>query len=215
MITIVVGDRRRFSRRLLHTLSVPDDFSILGQARDGYELIRQVEQHKPDIVLLDCNLPYFNCFRAVSVLKSRSPETGVIILSGDDRHKLKPEEIFCRQIAGYISRDCKMDLLCNAIRTVYHGAWLISPRLAEQPNEVLTPACAISSSVSPTELEIMGRVSQGYSTREIAGQLRLSKGTVRNYISAILQKIGLKDRTQMAIFAIQHGIGAGPAAESL
>lgn len=208
MITIVLGDRRCLPRRLLHTLSVPDDFSILAQARDGYELIRQVEQYKPDIALLDYNLPYFNCFRAVSVLKSRSPETGVIILSGGDRHKLKMEEIFCSQIAGYISRDCEMDLLFNAIRTVYHGAWLISPRLAEQANRVSAPACAINSSVSPTELEIMGRVGQGYSTREIAGQLRLSKGTVRNYISAILQKIGLKDRTQMAIFAIQHGLAS-------
>ncbi|MDR1388352.1 MAG: response regulator transcription factor [Treponema sp.] len=206
MISIVLADSQFVSlSQLVHNVSAAGDFSVLGQAKDGYELLRLVEKFKPDIVLLDYNLLFFNCFRAVSVLKRCSPETGVIILT--DGEKRKMEYIFYHRIAGYISRDCNNGLLYNAIRTVYYGGWLISPHLAESNDAVPVEDETMEYSVSRTELEIMGRVAQGCSTREIADHLLLSVGTIRNYISAILQKIGLKDRTQMAIFALQHGLG--------
>jgi DNA-binding NarL/FixJ family response regulator len=214
MIKIVLVDSQEEHRRSLFTcLSCQKDFFLAGLGKDGYEAIRLVEMYKPDIALLELELPLINGIKAAFLLKHRAPSTSVIILSSGGNHR-NILRAFSSCIAGYISKATSPELLNDAIRVVYHGGKLISSEIADQLSRSFTAGifpgeprkAIVPISISYTELEIMGRIGRGLSNREIAEQLSLREGTVRNYISALLQKIGLHDRTQIAIYALRHDL---------
>ncbi|GHV85201.1 DNA-binding response regulator [Spirochaetia bacterium] len=237
MIQIVIIDSQKEGQEYLRAyLSSQNDFNIVGIGSSGYEAIRLVETHKPDIVLMD-NLPLGSGVKTASLIKSRSPGTS-IILNGKERRIFTG---FFNGISGYVTTS-NPELLYHAIRAVYHGGCLIAPESAagfyhiaakltgivlksrgehrtasfnavvvgknspeeiklEKPKSVTLPA-----TISSSEMQIMGFVGQGYTNKEIAKKLYLTEGTIRNYISAVLHKTGLHDRTQVAIYAIKAGL---------
>jgi DNA-binding NarL/FixJ family response regulator len=124
-------------------------------------------------------------------------------------------------IAGYIGRAASPELINFAVRLVYHGGRLITPELANHMAKIASRENSrfsklltgpkweeLPASISRSELEIMDRIGRGLTNREIAKQLSLGEGTVRNYISSVLQKTGLRDRTQVAIYALRHDLSA-------
>jgi DNA-binding NarL/FixJ family response regulator len=145
------------------------------------------------------------------MLNHRSPKTNIIILT-DDNHTAEGFFYGFCGVSGYISKDTSPDLLHDSIRAVYHGGRLFIQGIAEV-NKVISKVSApcwtgknIPESISQKERQIMGFICQGFSNKEIAGILALREGTIRNYVSSLLLKTGLHDRTQIAIYALKAGI---------
>ena len=236
MIRIVIVDSQEGYRNYLYEyLSKQNDFEVAGLGADSYEAIKLVEVHKPNIVLMEMNLPQGDGLKTAALIKYRSPHTSVII-SGDDKER-RIFSAFSSDISGYITKQADSELLCHAIRAVYCGGSLVSPEIVikfrsianNMAGKILksrgelrtaqfgngnqsTGKYSGNSSVerpriiSPSEIQIMGFLGQGCTNREIAEKLHLSEGTIRNYVSSLLQKTGFRDRTQMAIYAIKTGL---------
>jgi DNA-binding NarL/FixJ family response regulator len=216
----IVDSRDECRQELYNTLSCQDDFEIIGLGRDGYEAVRLVDENKPDIVLLDIDLPYADGVKTASLIKSRSPSTGVVVLSDIDDY-FYIFNAFLSGVSCYLSRSPAPDFLSLSIRTVRYGGSLIAPEFAAKANRGFSvfvheyaplyknrlsrERSRLPRNVSHTELRVIGCVGRGLANREIAETLGLREGTVRNCISSVLQKTGLRDRTQLAIFSIKHG----------
>jgi len=236
MIRIVITEgQTEYRKHLYEYLSNQVDFEIAGAGADAYEAIKLVDIHKPDIVLLDMNLPHGDGIKTATLIKCRSPQTSVII-SGDTKER-RVFSIFFSGISGYITKQTSTELLCHAIRAVYYGGSLLSAeivmkirtiavnlvgKILRSRGELRTtqfrgkipdarkypdnPAFELPRTISPSEIQIMGFVGQGNTNKEIAEKLGLTEGTVRNYISSVLQKTGFRDRTQVAIYAVRAGL---------
>jgi DNA-binding NarL/FixJ family response regulator len=218
---ILVDSNKEYRNDLFASLSCQEDFTVAGLGKDGYEAIRLTEQLRPDIVLLEQELPPLNGIKTATMLKCRSPSTAVVILSSGNESRTM-FQAFNNCIAGCIGKAAGFEQLYLAIRLVYHGGRLITPEIAAQmakiasQNSLLKKGEAlpdqkrqeVPASISRSELKIMDSIGRGLTNREIAEQLSLREGTVRNYISSVLQKIGLRDRTQVAIYALQHDLAA-------
>ena len=223
MICVVIVDsQEEYRKHLCDYLSGQKDMEVTGSGADGYEAIKLVDIHKPDIVLMDMNLPQGECVKTAALIKYRSPKTSVII-NGDDEER-QHFSFFSNGVSGYISKNANDELFCHAIRAVYYGGSFISPEiiirfrtiasgLAEDTRKSagFRPvhddfAAELPRTISSSEIQIMSFVGQGYTNKEIAEKLCLTEGTVRNYVSSVLQKTGFRDRTQVAIYAVKAGI---------
>jgi DNA-binding NarL/FixJ family response regulator len=216
MIQVVIIDaqdsERSHSESVLLTQS---DFKIVGKGKDGYDAIRLVENYKPDILLLDINLSYIDGVKAASVLKKRFPRTAIIILTwlDNDIHALNA---LCNGVSGYLLKSTDMKKLVEAIRVVHEGGCHISPHIAAkifphvsqitQKKRSLMQDLFFPVNLTKTELQIICLVGEGLENHEIAEKMTLKTGTIRNYITVILQKTSLRNRTQLAVFAAQNGL---------
>ncbi len=228
MIRIAIVDDQEMVRDSLKILlSAQEDFQVVGMGKDGYDALRLVDGLRPDVLLLDIRMPIMDGVEATATLKAKSPGTAIIILTtfDDDEYVLNAIR---NGASGYLLKSSGMDELAQAIRTVHAGGSLMTPEIAtkafrlfselakerEAPKGGGTQASRLGaddfpSELSRTELTIMTLIGRGLANKEVAAELSLSEGTVRNYISAILQKTGLRDRTQIAIFAVRKGLTEG------
>ncbi|MDR2553307.1 MAG: response regulator transcription factor [Treponema sp.] len=204
MIKIVFIDHQEESRnRICHALSLQQDFILAGLGTDGYHAITMVREINPNVVLLVPDLPAIDGFQLASMLKLAKPFTGIIMLSDVGRALKEITRIHFTSISGYLTKDTSQDLLHLAIRTVYLGGCLIAPKIADQMDKRQTKEEEFPwDKLSETELAVLDCIRKGLTTREIAEQLHRTEGTIRNYISAVLQKTGLHHRIQIAISAI-------------
>jgi DNA-binding NarL/FixJ family response regulator len=184
-------------------LSAQDDFEIAGFGKDGYDALKLSAALKPDIILID--LPGENKDKPglVPMIKRRSPSTAIIILGADDSED-HICEAFSEGASGYVPGAAAGDELCNAVRIAYKGGCYITGDILERTfsrladlaryrniyNRLFLPVKkrAIPSNISRTELRIISCFGQGLSIREIAEQLHLAQGTIRNYVSSIMRK---------------------------
>jgi DNA-binding NarL/FixJ family response regulator len=223
MIKIVIIDSQEIYRdgmRIL--LSAQGDFEVLGVGKDGYEAIKLVDSLKPDIVIIDINLHFIDGAKVIPILKYRSPATAIIILTALDSDESIHTAI-CSGASGYLLKDPEIDNIAEKIRTIHNGGSLMTPEITTKVFRMFSDLAkkrynlsgiyplsemsrSLPSNISKIELRIMGFIGQGLSNREIAQQLCLREGTIRNYISSVLQKTALRDRTQVAIFAIHNGL---------
>jgi len=188
-----------------HYLLFQDDFLLTGQGKDEYEAVTLAKKYQPDVILLD--LPYFDGFRVVPLLKGAVPYVRIIIFTDADTVKWDTYRVYFRYISGYLNRNTSSDLLCQAVRTVYcGGCFLISDLLLEPFLSPQKQTLIIPKNITMNELKIINYISKGFTNQEIAEKLCLTKGTIRNNISSILQKTGLHDRTQIAVYAIKSGL---------
>jgi DNA-binding NarL/FixJ family response regulator len=223
MIRIAIVDDQDIVRESLKILlSTQADFDVVGTGKDGYDALKLVDTFHPDILLLDIRMPIMNGVETTGVIKLRSPNTSIIILTtfDDDEYLLKAIK---NGASGYLLKNSAMDELIKAIRTVYAGGSLMTPEVTSKVfrlfseliknkedegknNNVVYDIGNIPSTLSRTEIDIICHIAKGMANKEIASEMSLSEGTIRNYISSILQKIGLRDRTQIALWAIHHNI---------
>ncbi|AEJ18291.1 response regulator transcription factor [Gracilinema caldarium] len=213
----IVDDQDLVRDSLKILLSAQDDFEVVGIGKDGYEALKLVENYHPDVLLLDIRMPIMDGVEATAMLKTRSPNTSIIILTtfDDDEYVLNAIR---NGASGYLLKSSAMDELAKAIRTVHAGGSLMTPEIAtkafkmfseivkDYPKRIssIKEETTLPCNLNKTELEIISHIGNGLANKEIASMLKLSEGTVRNYISSILQKTGLRDRTQIAIFAVRH-----------
>ena len=213
-IRVLLVDDQRLMRDGLRTLiELETDLDIAGEAGDGLEAITAYRNTGPDIVLMDVQMPNLNGVEATRRIKADFPEANILILTTFDDDEYIFEGLRAGA-SGYLLKDVSGKDLANAIRTVTNGGTLIAPSVARKVVSEfarLKPASAKTTEsllkpLSLREVEILKVLAQGHTNKEIADQLHLAEGTVKNYVTSILQKIGARDRTQAALRARELGI---------
>lgn len=211
MIRVLICDDQAIARHGLQMiLSTADDLKIVGQAQDGEEALTLVGQTQPDLVLMDLKMPRLNGIQATRQIKARFPHVHILVLTTYDAD----EWVFDAVRAGangYLLKDTPPDQLLAAIRNTVEGKTPVDPSVAgklfqgfaKQPAPVAAP---LVEALSEREIEVLKLMAEGLTNAEIGAQIHLSEGTVRNYISTILGKLGAKDRTQAVVTAIRYGL---------
>jgi DNA-binding NarL/FixJ family response regulator len=221
MIRIIIIDAKQDDRKKIHKLlSRHEDFDIQGLGKDGYDAVKLVSSSKPDIAILGVNLDIINGLDVLPLLKRHSPATLVVILASkvDDSQISKA---LGNGIAGFLLKDTDLDGLPAILRDIRFGNYYMNPRVStrifhiffkllggssKQANFISKRVHPLPKEISKTEFQIIGCIGEGRSNQEIAEHLNLTAGTVRNYISSAIHKTGMRDRTQMAIYALRNGL---------
>jgi two-component system, NarL family, response regulator LiaR len=210
-IKVLIVDDHQVVRQGLRTfLELHEDILVVGEAGNGGDAVAMAARFTPDVILMDLVMPVMDGITATSRIKSDHPDTRVIALTSFT----EDDKIFPAIQAGassYLLKDVTPDELVDAIRAVHHGETRLHPdvmrRLVEQVAHQPPIKQAIpSSDLTAREQEVIQLVAQGRSNREIAEALTISEKTVKAHISNILGKLGLNDRTQMAVYAIKNGL---------
>lgn len=203
MIRLVVVDDQTLIRRGMRALLKSDpDLEVVGEASQGDEAIAQVEKHQPDIVLMDIRMPVMDGVAATREICRRFPSSRVLVLTTFDDQDYVAQALQAGA-SGYLLKDTPFEELTQAIRFVHKGYTQIGPGLAKKVLAQSTPIAGSSTSLeelTPREQEILRLIAQGASNREIAQALFISEKTVRNHVTNILGRLGLRDRTQAAIY---------------
>lgn len=213
-IRLLIVDDQRLMREGLHTLlELEPDLEISGEAEDGLAALEQYETLQPDVVLMDIRMPRLDGVEATRRLRLRWPEARVIILTTFDDDAYVFDGLRAGAL-GYLLKDVSGQELAEAIRKVAGGGALIEPSIARK---VLAEFARLAEPARPTleqlpeplserEQEILRLLAKGANNRQIASQLFLAEGTVKNYVSTILDKLAVQDRTQAALRARELGL---------
>lgn len=214
-IKVVLADDQRLLRESLRILlELHKDIQVVGEADDGVKAEALVEQLRPHVVLMDLRMPRRDGVEATRRITARWPEAQVLVLTTYD-----DDELVFRSIeagaSGYLLKDVGSDALAEAIRAAARGESPMQPRVARKVLRKLRAGLMASSPTAPSmpvnialtgrELDVLKLLATGATNPEIAERLALTEGTIRNYVSNILEKTGLHDRTQAALFAVRHG----------
>jgi DNA-binding NarL/FixJ family response regulator len=175
---------------------------VVGEAANGQVAIDMLDQTTPDVVLMDIRMPVMDGVTATAQILSRSPTCKVLVLTTfDDQDYVN--QALQNGASGYLLKDTPFDELTQSIRLVYKGYTQLGPGLSPRlsvESEVQPEDLSLFEQLTPREQEILQQIAQGASNREIADRLYLSEKTVRNHITHILSQLGLRDRTQAAIY---------------
>ena len=215
-IKIMIADDQELIRESLKiVLSANPDMEVIDTVANGREVIRSVRKEKPDVILMDIRMPEMNGVLCTQIIKENYPQIKIIILTtfDDDEYVYNALKFGA---SGYILKGISMTGLVSAIRTVYDGKAMINSDIATKVVRLFSQMAksnyAINvdkrnvEEISKTEWKVIQQVGYGKSNKEIASALKLSEGTVRNNLSSILNKLDLRDRTQLAIWAVQTGV---------
>ncbi len=216
MIKVLIADDQELIRRSLQiVLENRENIKVTDVAENGQEVMQCVRKHLPDVILMDIRMPKMDGVQCTKVIKERYPTVKIIILTtfDDDEYVYNALKYGA---SGYLLKGVSMDELVNAITTVHSGKAMINPDIATKVFKLFSHMAKADYSIqvgkqgvnelTRTEWKIIAQVEYGASNKEIAEILNLSEGTVRNYLSAILNKLELRDRTQLAIWALQTGV---------
>jgi DNA-binding NarL/FixJ family response regulator len=211
---LLVDDQALFCEGLETLLSVHKDIEVIGQASNGQEAVEVATQVCPDVVLMDVRMPILNGVRATRRLKKALPQCRVIVLTTFDDDEYVFDALRAGAV-GYLLKDVPSARLVEAIRAAARGESILEPSVAAKVIAEFTrvsslvPAAQMEQLVEPLserELEILGLIARGASNREIADQLFIAEGTVKNHVTHILGKLGVRDRTQAALKARELGL---------
>ena len=215
-IKIVIADDQELIRESLKiVLSANPDMEVTDTVADGREGIRSVRACRPDVILMDVRMPEMDGVSCTRIIKENYPQIKIIILTtfDDDEYVYNALKYGA---SGYLLKGVSMAELSSAIRTVHSGKAMINPDVAvkvvrlfsqmAQSNYGIRVDSRMVEEIGKTEWKVIQQVGYGRSNKEIAAALNLSEGTVRNNLSSILSKLELRDRTQLAIWAVQTGV---------
>ncbi len=210
---LIVDDQRLMREGLRTLLELEPDFEVAGEAGDGAAALEAYEASTPDIVLMDIRMPGMDGVEATRRLRARHPGARVIILTTFDDEAYVFDGLRAGA-QGYLLKDLSGNELATAIRTVMAGGALIEPSVARKVFAEfarLAPAArpldaGLAEPLTEREREVLRGVAEGLSNREIGQKLFLTEGTVKNYVTSVLQKIGARDRTQAALRAKELGL---------
>ena len=217
---IIIDDHQLFREGVKRILDFESSFDVVAEGDDGSEAMDLVEAHKPDVVIMDINMPNMNGVEATKMLINRYPDTKVIILSIHDdenyvQHALKTGA------QGYLLKEMDADALIDAVRVVADGGSYLHPKvthnLVKEYRRLAAEEGSDRDSVHAVEIrrplhlltrrecEVLQLLADGKSNRSIGETLYISEKTVKNHVSNILQKMNVNDRTQAVVMAIKNG----------
>ena len=206
-INVMIADDHSMVREgIMNLLELDDNITVVGFAKDGIDCLKKLPELKPDVLLLDINMPNMNGIEVLQELKARNNKVKVIMLTihNEGEYILKAVEIGC---AGYVLKDSDSATLKKAVYSVYIGETFIQPDLIPVLNQRLMNKEEEDEQLeklTKREIEVLILLSEGLFNKEIAYKLNISERTVKNHISNIFKKINVSDRTQAAVFAIKN-----------
>ena len=215
MIKILIADDQELIRQSLQIiLGTEPGFQVLDSVENGKEVIRSIRREKPDVILMDIRMPEMDGVVCTQIIKENYPNIKIIILTtfDDDEYVYNALKYGA---SGYLLKGIQTKELVEAIRKVHQGTSMINEDITSkvvnmfsrmaQTNLAIQIDERQTADLKNTEWQIISLVGSGMSNKEIAGKLKLSEGTIRNSLSMILSKLDLRDRTQLAIWAVQTG----------
>lgn len=205
---LLVDDQDLFRQGLASLLSLEDDLDVVGQARHGQEAIALTEQLQPDVILMDVRMPICDGVVATREIHARYPWIRIMVLTTFDEDEYIWQSLQAGAL-GYILKSTPSSQVATAIRSLHQGYGQLGPTIAPKVFAQISPRNSIKKVdeqhlFSPRELEILTLLGQGKSNKEIAKTLYLTEGTVKNYITQILDQLGVRDRTQAALWAREN-----------
>lgn len=222
---LVVDDQTVVRDGLVLILGLLPDIEVVGAAADGVEALRLVDEHRPDVVLMDLRMPRMDGAEATGRIKAAHPRVEVVVLTtySDD------DSVFAALKAGargYLTKDADGAELARAIAAVREGAAQLDPDVQRRLVDALAaggaPPTGGTAAESPAgsgglpdgltrrEAEVLGRIAAGRSNTEIAAELYISEATVKTHINNMFTKAGLRDRAQAVTYAYRHGLAPPP-----
>ena len=210
---LLVDDQPLFREGLRTLLSVQPDFEVVGEAGNGEEAISLAHKLLPSVVLMDLQMPVLDGVAATRRLHQELPDCRVIVLTTFDDDEMVFDGLRAGAI-GYLLKDAPSEKLGEAVRSAARGESFLQPSVAAKvvaefarlTNKPAMNSRALVEPLSDRELEILSLIADGASNREIAGTLFLAEGTVKNHVTNILGKLGVRDRTQAALKARDTGL---------
>lgn len=227
---ILVHNHALFREGLRHNISVTPGFEIIGEASNGQQAIQAVEQHTPDLLIIEIDLPGISGLEVSWVIKRARPNIGIILL-GNSMAGQDVVKAIRAGVAAYLPRTVSWDKLAHAMQRVRDGDYPINDLLLELPDvaahvldvfrqtEIERDSSDIYSPLSSRETQVLQLVGAGHTNKEIATSLDISNQTVKNHISSILRKLAVNDRMQAVLYALNRGWirdqGVEPTSEKL
>lgn len=216
-IRVFIADDHYVVRQgLKHTLGQNSDMEVVGEAEDGNQVLERIENLEIDVVLLDIEMPKKNGWEVMSQLKALHPQLNVLMLSifSEEHYGLR---LIKAGASGYLTKSSAPDQLCKAIRAVASGGKFISPTLTEKLIEELH--CDTSKlpheNLSSREFQVFCMVASGKRTKDIADELSVSITTISTHRANILEKMGLKNSTDLIHYALENGfLKSGPISDT-
>lgn len=208
---LIVDDHALIREGLRQLFTLEEHLNVVGEAANGFEAIEKIHQLSPDVVLLDVHLPVVDGIAITRQITHQFPNVAIIILTVH-RQNQQIVDAMRNGARGYLLKNSSAHEVAEAIKIVHQGGTVVSPVLTEaivnelrrQPEQG-TNGHSLAQ-LSEKELEIVRYLASGLSNKEIADRLSYSEKTVKNYLSIIFQKLHLRDRTQVAIFALRQGL---------
>lgn len=216
MINIIVADDQKIVREgIKMILSLYEEINILGEAENGKQLIILLENLLPDVILMDVRMPIMDGVEATKIIKEKHKNVKVIILTtfNEDEYIFKAIK---NGAEGYLLKDAGSEYIIKAIKSVYNGAMLLDPEVTAKVvkafNSIANDKQSSNESdkakhkldvLTPRERDVAKLVAQGKSNKDICKVLFLTEGTVKNYVTRILEKLELNSRTELAILISQ------------
>ncbi|GAA3014372.1 response regulator transcription factor [Tetragenococcus koreensis] len=206
---LLAEDQTLVRQGLKLMIEIDEKFQVTGEASNGKEAIALCEKQSFDVVILDIRMPEMNGLEAGRKIRERWPEVIILMLTtfNDEEYAL---EALKYKANGYLLKDGDAEVLNRSIKSALAGGLVIEDHVAAKVMPALmkdqTEKLEINESLTKRELDIIACIGQGMNNQEIAAKLFLSVGTVKNQISIILDKLNLRDRTQIAIYSLEHDL---------
>jgi two-component system nitrate/nitrite response regulator NarL len=207
---LIVDDHALFRQGVRNTIESEEDLEVVGEAEDGREAVAKARELKPDLILMDINMPGGDGLEAVGVIKAVLPDAKIIMLTVHDEDENLFEAVK-RGAEGFLSKDVRARALLDSLRSVMRGEAAISSSmtgsiLKEFARLAEIEAGNIAGQLTPREMEVLRKIGEGLSNREIALCLRISENTVRGHVTRMLGKLHLQNRSQAADYARRWGL---------
>lgn len=212
---IVADDHPLVRKGIIATLAGEADLEVIGEATDGLGVQNLGKKLQPDVLLLDLNMPGGSALETVAVIREQSPHTRIVILTAfDDLSSVR--HMISAGVMGYLLKEEALSVVVQAIRTVMQGGkWFSEPVLMKLVNKSPEDLFALNRYVALNEREIhlLKLMAQGHSDYEIGQVLGLAERTVRHYLRAIYDKLGVRSRVEAAVQAVRLGLLDGEKVE--
>jgi two-component system, NarL family, response regulator LiaR len=209
MINVLVVDDHRLFRQGLHALmGRAHDIHIIGEARDGQEAVDLAEELRPDVILMDLEMPHMGGIQAIRAIRARQPEARILVLTSFS----EDENVFPAIEAGalgYMLKDTNSATLLQAIRLVARNEPSLDTKIQSKLMKGYTHTQEkkeVSEALSPREKEVLILLAGGLNNQAIADRLKISELTVRSHVSSVLDKLNLANRVQAALYALRQGM---------
>ncbi|RST72033.1 response regulator transcription factor [Siminovitchia acidinfaciens] len=216
MIKVLIVDDQELMRDGLATiLNLKPEIDVVGVASNGKEAFEKAKQLRPDIVLMDIRMPVATGVEGTKLITASLPETKVLMLTTFNDSDIIFEALE-EGASGYLLKDMPTDAIVQAIMTVQSGGMVLPKELTAEivkevrknqtSGHVVEAVPSVINELTERELEVLNKLGLGLNNKEIATELFISEGTVKNHVSNLISKLELRDRTQAAIFAVRHHI---------